>query len=88
MLTPHMGSLAEALTKQGYSVTFVANEILSKERKFQGWNKAHLVNAKFILYNLRFINSFNLGDITVPNVTEFVPGATCNDVSNPFNDGK
>lgn len=49
MLTPHMGSLAEALTKQGYSVTFVANEILSNERKFQGWNKAHLVNAKFIL---------------------------------------
>lgn len=67
MLTPHMGSLAEALAKQGYIVNFVTNEILSKERKVQGWKEAELDNAKFILLK-------NISDAI--NLAEKVPDAS------------
>jgi len=48
-LTPHMGSLAESLTKKNYVVNFVSNSVLTKDRKEQGWEKAKLRKAKFIL---------------------------------------
>jgi len=32
MLTPHMGELAIEYAKLGHSVTFVSNQILSKDR--------------------------------------------------------
>ena len=46
ILSPHMGALAAALAELGYSVIFVANEILSKDRLLQGWEKAKLGKAK------------------------------------------
>jgi glycosyltransferase involved in cell wall biosynthesis len=49
ILTPHMGSLAAALVKSGYDVSFVSNEIISKERLQLGWQKAKLGKARFIL---------------------------------------
>ena len=51
MLTPHMGALAEELAEQGYSVNFVSNMILAKERRQLGWEKAKLNRVKFILVN-------------------------------------
>jgi glycosyltransferase involved in cell wall biosynthesis len=51
ILTPHMGSLAEALAKRGHNVNFVSNTILSKERLQLGWEKAKLNKTKFILAN-------------------------------------
>ena len=49
MLSPHMGDLAAALSEFGYRVIFVANEVLSKERLQQGWERAELGKAKFKL---------------------------------------
>ena len=49
MLTPHMGSLVAALANRGYNVNFVCNEIISKDRLNQGWQKAKIGKAKFIL---------------------------------------
>ena len=49
MLSPHMGALAAELAELGYKVIFVANEILSKDRLQQGWEKAKLGKAKFKL---------------------------------------
>ena len=47
--SPHMGSLASALADRGYKVVFVTNEILSKDRLEQGWEKAKLGKAKLKL---------------------------------------
>ena len=47
--TPHMGALAAALAKNGHKVYFIANNILSKKRIEQGWEKARLGNATFKL---------------------------------------
>jgi len=49
MVSPHMGVLAAALAERGYKVTFVANELLSKDRLRQGWEKAKLGKAKLRL---------------------------------------
>ena len=49
ILSPHMGALAAELAKLGYKVIFVANEILSKDRIKQGWEKAKLGKAKLRL---------------------------------------
>ena len=45
--TPHMGALAASLAEQGYSVNFVSNNVLTKERIQQGWEKAKLGKTKF-----------------------------------------
>lgn len=37
MVSPHMANLAVMLAKEGYSVTFVAQEQISAERAMQGW---------------------------------------------------
>jgi glycosyltransferase involved in cell wall biosynthesis len=49
MLTPHMSALAVEFAKLGHNVIFVSNQILSKERKRQGWQATKLMNVKFIL---------------------------------------
>lgn len=49
MRTPHMGAIAEAMAEQGHRVTFVANSVLSRERVKEGWQKARLNKAIFIL---------------------------------------
>tara|TARA_B100000795_G_scaffold269244_1_gene258063 strand:- start:1316 stop:2446 length:1131 start_codon:yes stop_codon:yes gene_type:complete len=49
ILSPHMGALAAELAELGYKVIFVANEILSKDRIKQGWEKAKLGKAKLRL---------------------------------------
>jgi glycosyltransferase involved in cell wall biosynthesis len=49
MLTPHMGELAVEFAKLGYNVTFVSNQILSKERIKLGWQAPKLLNVKFKL---------------------------------------
>ena len=45
--TPHMGALAASLADQGYSVNFVSNNVLTKERIQQGWEKAKLGKTRF-----------------------------------------
>ena len=49
--SPHMGSLASALADRGYKVTFVINQILSKDRLEQGWEKAKLGKANLKIAN-------------------------------------
>lgn len=49
ILSPHMGHLAAELANLGYDVLFVANQILSKERIKQGWERAELGKAKLKL---------------------------------------
>ncbi len=46
MITPHMSSLAKALADRGFNVVYIANEILSTERKKQGWEVQNLGNVK------------------------------------------
>jgi glycosyltransferase involved in cell wall biosynthesis len=49
ILSPHMGHLAAELANLGHDVIFVANQILSKERSKQGWERAELGKAKLKL---------------------------------------
>ena len=49
ILTPHMSSLAVALAKRGFSVTFVANKLLSDHRAKMGWKVEDLGKVKFKL---------------------------------------
>ena len=49
MVTPHMAALASALATRGFKVIYVANEILSKKRSNQGWEKSKLEKAKLLL---------------------------------------
>lgn len=49
ILSPHMGHLAAELANLGHDVIFVANQILSKERLKQGWERAELGKAKLKL---------------------------------------
>ena len=49
--SPHIGSLASALADRGYKVTFVINQILSKDRLEQGWEKAKLGKANLKIAN-------------------------------------
>lgn len=49
MLTPHMGELAIEYAKLGHRVTFVSNQILSKDRLKLGWQAPKLFNVRFKL---------------------------------------
>lgn len=49
ILSPHMGHLAAKLAALGYHVVFVTNQIMSKERLKQGWERAELGKAKLKL---------------------------------------
>jgi glycosyltransferase involved in cell wall biosynthesis len=49
MLTPHMVELAVEFAKLGHDVTFVSNQILSKDRLELGWRAPRLFNVKFKL---------------------------------------
>ena len=49
ILSPHMGDIAAELAKLDYKVIFVSNEILSRDRIKQGWERAKLGKAKFKL---------------------------------------
>ena len=49
MVTPHMATLAAALAERGFKVTYVSNEILSKERIQIGWKMPELGNVKLLL---------------------------------------
>ena len=49
MLTPHIGELAIEYAKLGHSVTFVSNQILSKDRLKLGWQAPKLFNVRFKL---------------------------------------
>ncbi len=46
MLTPHMAYFAESLSSCGHDVTYVATQLVSDQRKQQGWQAADLKNAK------------------------------------------
>ena len=46
MLTPHMAYFAESLTGCGHNVTYVATQLVSDERKQQGWEVPVLKNIK------------------------------------------
>ena len=49
ILTPHMAYLANALTSKGCSVTYVATELVSEERKNLGWSAFVCVDIKILL---------------------------------------
>lgn len=48
MVTPHVGGLATALAECGVSVTFVAQEEISAERREQGWQAWDMGKARLI----------------------------------------
>lgn len=49
MITPHMSSLAEELSKHGYEIYYIAQIYLSKERKNIGWEVPNLGKVKLCL---------------------------------------
>ena len=68
MLTPHMGELAIEYAKLGHSVTFVSNQILSKDRLKLGWQAPKLFNVRFKLVKnkkdiLKLANNASIGTI-------------------------
>jgi len=48
-ISPHMAGLAKALAHEGVSVTYVAEESLSEDRRAQGWIVPELGNARLLL---------------------------------------
>ena len=47
MLTPHMAYFAESLSGLGHDVTYVATQLVSEDRKQQGWQVPDVNNIKF-----------------------------------------
>jgi len=49
MVTPHMAFLANGLASEGHSITYVATELISEERKDLGWSAFNCDGIKVIL---------------------------------------
>jgi len=49
MVTPHMAYLANELASEGHSITYVATELISEERKDLGWSAFNCDGIKVIL---------------------------------------
>jgi glycosyltransferase involved in cell wall biosynthesis len=51
MISPHMASLAEELSKIGYRVRYIVSKHMSDDRKKQGWISPDIPNVELILIN-------------------------------------
>ncbi len=49
IVSPHMFGLAQALCKQGYKVSYIAEEEISQQRKQMGWEAATSDNVEIII---------------------------------------
>jgi glycosyltransferase involved in cell wall biosynthesis len=49
IVSPHMAGLATALVRSGCNVTYVAEQIMTKDRELQGWSPPALHDVRFEL---------------------------------------